>query len=396
MPGSAVVEQGVEQRQGLDSFLTGGGQMRGEHRGQRPAQAQPHDVGLLRAGDVGHDVERGAQPVVEVVLERDAAHRRPGVAPGDREHRALVLDRPLQEAAPGGQVHDVVLVDPRRAGQQRDRVHLLGLRRVLDQLHELVPEHDLALGGGQVLAERERTPVHLLRAALVVGQVVGEVARSGQHARAARLERPLERGRVGEQVVRRGKRVPEQAADEPGLAVRHGIGLPRREQFLAVLPGSQVALAQREEGRVLFPGWVGEPAVLRVRRHRRLARLAQPAGEGRRADLRQVRPEPDTGRGERGRLHGRTREHGGRRAEEVPHVQAAGGQARLRAAAVLATAVLATALVVVVRAHPHTPPQFWFSGALASPVRAGQAGRSESFEDGGDTLPAADAHRDQA
>ena len=87
----------------------------------------------------------------------------------------LVLDRPLQEAAARRQVHDVVLVDPRRAGQQRDRVHLLSLRRVLDQFHELVPEHHLALGRGQVLTERERAPVHLLRAAAVAGQVVGEL-----------------------------------------------------------------------------------------------------------------------------------------------------------------------------------------------------------------------------
>ena len=51
-------------------------------------------------------------------------HGRVRIAVADREHGAAVLHRPLDEAALRRQIHDVVLVDPRRAAQQRHLVHL--------------------------------------------------------------------------------------------------------------------------------------------------------------------------------------------------------------------------------------------------------------------------------
>src|SRR5690242_21290836 len=44
------------------------------------------------------------------------------VAVADLEHRVAVPDRPLSEALPRREIHDVVLVDPRRAEQERDLV----------------------------------------------------------------------------------------------------------------------------------------------------------------------------------------------------------------------------------------------------------------------------------
>ncbi len=202
----AVVEQGVEQRDRAEPVVTGARQVGGEHPGERPAEAQPDDVDLRRPGDVGDDVQRGARAVDEVVVQGDVAHARARVAVGDREDRALVGDGPLQEAAAGGQVHDVVLVDPWRAGQHRDRPDLGSLRGVLDQFHQVVPEDHLAGGGGHVPADLEWPGVHLPRHPLVVAQVVKEVPGTGHDACPARLERALERRRVGGEVVRRGER----------------------------------------------------------------------------------------------------------------------------------------------------------------------------------------------
>jgi hypothetical protein len=100
----AVVEQRVQQRDRADPVVAGAGQIRGGHRGQRAAEAQPDDVYLVRAGDVGDHVDRRARAADEVVVQRDVPLTRVRVAVADREHRAVVLDRPLQEAAPGREV----------------------------------------------------------------------------------------------------------------------------------------------------------------------------------------------------------------------------------------------------------------------------------------------------
>jgi hypothetical protein len=112
---------------------------------------------------------------------------------------------------PGGEIHDVVLVDPRRARQQRDGAHPLGLRRVLDQLHEVVAEDYPSRGCCEVPAQLERCRVDLARASAVVRQIVEEIAGAGEQAGAAGLECLLNCGRVGGQEIRRGKGVEAEA-----------------------------------------------------------------------------------------------------------------------------------------------------------------------------------------
>src|SRR3546814_20840112 len=53
-------------------------------------------------------------------------------------HRVALRDRPADEGVLRPQIQDVVLVDPRRDDQQRPLGDLLGRRRVLDELHEVV------------------------------------------------------------------------------------------------------------------------------------------------------------------------------------------------------------------------------------------------------------------
>ena len=141
--GLRVVEHRVDQGEGADPAVARLLQVRGGDGGQRAAEAQPHDVDRLGAGDVADDVERGLRAVDEVVVHRGGRHVGGRVDVADGEHGAPVLDGPLDEAAARREVHHVVLVDPRRARQQRRGVHLLGLRLVLQQLHEVVAEHHL-------------------------------------------------------------------------------------------------------------------------------------------------------------------------------------------------------------------------------------------------------------
>ena len=314
----AVVEQGVEQRDRADPVVALLGEVGRQHGGQRAAEAQADDVDLGRAGDLGDDVERFPRAVDEVIVERHAAHGGVRVAVGDREHGPLVLYRPLQEAAAGRQVHDVVLVDPRRAGQHRDRTDLGRLRRVLDELHQVVLEHDLARGGGEVFADPERPGVDLARPAAVVEHVVDEVAGPGDQAGPAGLKRPLERGRIGQQEVRRRERVHQEAGRERGLGVVHGVPRPGLEQVVDQPRRGQVRLTDGEEGRIVGPRPVREPLVALRDGDRRRRLHAHPAGRGDRPGHRDASPVAQRSGRRGGRFSGGAPHHRERRSCPAP------------------------------------------------------------------------------
>ncbi len=166
-------------------------------------------------------------------------------------------------------------------------MHLTGLRGVLDDLDEVVAEDDLAGGCGHVLAEGERLAIDLERQALPVHDVLDGVLRAAEQARATGVERAHEHTRVDEE-VRRGERVEHQVR-EPGGPCRPARGRPsRRRRVLDVLAGGEIALQQREVGRVLLPGGIGEPAVLRIQRHRGLRIGGVPHARRRRRNVRQA------------------------------------------------------------------------------------------------------------
>jgi hypothetical protein len=213
------VEQGVEQCRAAHAVLAGLGQPGHEHRGERPAHAQRRDVHLGAAGDVLDDVKGGAWVVVQTHIR----HRRVRVAVADGEHGVPVLHRPLDEAAARRQVEDVVHVDPRRADQQRHRVDGVGLRRVLDQLHQRVAVDDTYRGGGEVLAEAEAAAVDLARPAAVALEVVDEVLGPVDDALPLRLDGPPLRLGVSLEEVRRGAgvddRLRREACPLPGASL---------------------------------------------------------------------------------------------------------------------------------------------------------------------------------
>jgi hypothetical protein len=176
---------------------------------------------------------------------------------------------------PGGEVHDVVLVDPGRGGEQRDGVHLCGLRGVLDEFDQVVAEHHLPGGGGEVAPDLEPGGVDLAGPAAVVEQVVEEVAGAGEQAAAAGAERGAQGGRVGEQVVGRGECVGEELPRQAGLRVGLRVARAGGEQVVTEPSGRVIHRAGGDEGGVAPPGLVREAAVpgrvgrLGAQRHRR-------------------------------------------------------------------------------------------------------------------------------
>ena len=264
------------------------GEVGGGHGGERSAQADGEDVDRVGARDLGDDVERGLGPVHEVVVHRQAGEGGVRVAVADREHGVPVLHRPLDQAASGREIHDVVLVDPWGTRQQRGCVDLVGLGQVLQQLHDLIAVDDLARRGRHVLADPEGAGVDLTRPATVVEDVVDTVACAGHHALTAGVERPLERRRIGQEKVRRRQRVDEQVDCESRLRARRLVQLRGREQVLGEPAKHQIGLAQGEEPRVVLPRWIGEALVPGVRGHG--ARGAAPSGarRGRQARAGQV------------------------------------------------------------------------------------------------------------
>ena len=88
----------------------------------------------------------------------------------------------------------------------------------LQQLHEVVAEHDLARRDGEVPADLQLAGHHLPGAALVLGEVAQEVARPVEQAAAAGLVGRLQRLRVGVEEVRRRAVRQQLAQEESGLA----------------------------------------------------------------------------------------------------------------------------------------------------------------------------------
>jgi hypothetical protein len=118
------------------------------------------------------------------------------IHPGDDEQGVALVHGPLDEGVLRFQVEDVELVDPGRHDQQRPPPHLGRRRRVLDQLHQVVLEDDLAGRRRHVLAEpegplvrhRDREPA---AAALQVGDQMLETAHQVLAAAVERLAQHL-------------------------------------------------------------------------------------------------------------------------------------------------------------------------------------------------------------
>ena len=265
----------------------------------------------VRLGDLLDHFQRLPGPVDEIVIHRDPGHVGRRVSVADREYGPLVLDRPLDEASPRGEVHDVVLVDPRRAAEQRGRVDLRRLRRVLQQFHQVVAIDDLGGRGREVLSDGEFAGVNLPGTAVVVEQVVGEVVCALSQARAAGFDGAFKRGGVGQQEIGRGECVHHQPGQQACFRLLDSLEPGRGDQLVHELGERLVVHPQRVESRVLRPGAVGEAAILRVELHGRRGRGSHPARQRDRGYFREVQRVAEPCLGHVGRVFHRPAEYRG-------------------------------------------------------------------------------------
>ena len=272
----------------------------GEGRGQRRARdAIADDVDALDVEQVADGVDRVDLAIEDIIVERGVGDAFVGRFPADHEQGDALVDAPLHEAFLGRQVEDVEAVDPRREDDQRRLQHLVGGRRVLDQLVERRFVDDLARRHREVLAELERAALGL--GDLPGGDVLEHVGEAAKQILAAALDRLLEHLRVGQREVGRAHRVDEAAGREFHPLAAFGVEpfdlVDRAEQFVGE---REVGLADLVEQRVLAPFGRREAAVLGLALRRGLEADHPAPG------LQALRPGVGAGAHQRHRVGGRS------------------------------------------------------------------------------------------
>ena len=105
---------------------------------------------------VGHDIadlcDRGFHSKFAIVIEGDFAIAFPGIPPGNHEDGKALTGQELDQRVLRRQVENVVFHDPGGNDQDRLRMHLAGGWIILDQLHQVVSKHHLAVRRGDGFA----------------------------------------------------------------------------------------------------------------------------------------------------------------------------------------------------------------------------------------------------
>ena len=151
-------------------------------------------------------------PSSDIIVERGVGDALVGRLPADHEQGDALVDAPFDEAFLGREVEDVEAVDPRREDHQRRLQHLVGRRRVLDQLVERRLLDHLAGRRRQVAPDLERARLGLRQ--LARRDVLEHVGEALEQILAAGLDRPLQHLRVGQREIGRAHRIDEAARRE--------------------------------------------------------------------------------------------------------------------------------------------------------------------------------------
>ena len=194
------------------------------------------------------------------------------VTPRDDEHLLLLAEQPFDQAPPGRDIEDVVLVDRRRHEQQRHLVDLFSGGPVLDQLEHLVVEHDRTRCRGQVPADLELAHVHAGRQVRRSRHIPQEPPPAPDEVRPALVDALLEDGGVRPRKVRGGQRVEHVGRREPCLALGAPVEIRVGDQLIDGLAGREVALHHAAEHPIVLPAAVAESAITLRRGEHRTAR----------------------------------------------------------------------------------------------------------------------------
>ena len=152
LAGLAEIGLRREQRDGGEPVIVFARHGRRGDGEQRAADAIADSVDLLGGQDGIDGIERRHDAFSAIGVEGDVAVLRRRVPPGHHEHGEAALDQIAHQRIVRGQIEHVIFHDPGRDDQHRLGHDALSGRFVLDELHQLVAEHDLARRDGEVLA----------------------------------------------------------------------------------------------------------------------------------------------------------------------------------------------------------------------------------------------------
>ena len=150
-----------EQRRRHDALVLPRSHCGERDRQQRAADAIADGMDFLFAGRLFDRVERGERDPRECILPSSFARGARRIDPGDAKDGDTLIDAPLDEGFFRRQVEHVIFVDPGRHDQQRLLEHLLGRRRILDELHDVVLEDHFAGRYCQIAADLEHRGIGL-------------------------------------------------------------------------------------------------------------------------------------------------------------------------------------------------------------------------------------------
>ena len=231
---------------------------------QRAADAVADRVHLGFAGCLLDRVERRIDALMHVVLEGLQREARVRVHPACDEDRVALVEAPLHQRLLGAEIEDVVLVDPGRVDDEGALVDLSRRRLVLDELHQVVLEDDLAGRGRDVLAETEGGHVRLLDLDVAVAalDVLEQMLHAGDEVLAVGGERRAQDFRIGEEEVRGRDGVRHLADVEVRLFACVRIdALGMLHLFGEPFAGEQVGLLHQIEDDVFLPVGIAEALV---------------------------------------------------------------------------------------------------------------------------------------
>ena len=258
------VDQAADQGRRIDlvgAFL--GGQPGQGNGDQSAAEAEGEHVWRL-AGALADLLDGGDDAVEHIIADVFVALLVGRVDPADDEHGATLLDQPFDQALPRHQVDHVISVHQRRHVEQRLGGDFVRRGVVLDQLEQVILEHDLAGRGGDGLAFFEGIGIGAaLDQALAAGQILDEVGEALNQIGAVGLLGALQNVRVGMREV--GRRdgvqilVQQEAHGRPAAA----FDIAERNHVPQLLAGQQIGIADRAEKRVVLPLRRGKAAVAR-------------------------------------------------------------------------------------------------------------------------------------
>ena len=234
------------------------------------SRAAAEEQRLLGLADLPRGVER-CEYGLNIRVEPPVRLCHTGIAPGHDEHLLPRCEEVFDEAAAGGQVEDVELVDGRGDEQQRSRADLARGRCVLDQLEHRCAQHHRAGRDREVLADRELILGDHAGDAWRDRHVADEVPQPTDDVGPAGVDDLLERCRVQPRQVRGGRGVMEVVREEAHPQFVALVELRDLEQPLQALARREVGLDGAAQERVVVPGGVFEPAIARRRFVRRRA-----------------------------------------------------------------------------------------------------------------------------